>query len=283
MRTSENIDQLATALAAAQGEFTNPERNRDVEVKMKSGGTYTFAYATFDAIIEMVRPPLAKHGLMITQPCSLVEHCAIVTTRLAHKSGQWIEDEISWGVLENDGPQQLGSILTYLKRYSLVGMLGIASEEDDDGNAASGNQAESKPRAKLPACPKCGESKGVIVGKEEYGGGLVCFAKKGGCGHKWNPESDLPDIKPPKKAEPAKEPPSDPYERAVHFIDGTTELAALSSLVTRCINHETLDAAQKQTLLERCARKAPTIKETHDGERATVLHQIVQGTEAVNV
>lgn len=291
MRTSESIDQLATALAAAQGEFTNPERNRDVKVTMKAGGSYTFAYATFDAIIEMVRPPLAKHGLMITQPCSLVEHCAIVTTRLAHKSGQWIEDDISWGILENDGPQQLGSILTYLKRYSLVGMLGIASEEDDDGNAASGNQAESKPRAKLPACPKCGESKGVIVGKEEYGGGLVCFKAKGGCGHKWHPESDLPEVtpengkaaKPAKKAEPAKEPPADPYARAAQFIDEAADLAVLGKLVERCIVHESLDAAQKQTLLDKAARKAAGIKEQHDGERAGVLHRIAEGTETVNV
>lgn len=88
---------------------------------------------------------------------------------------------------------------------------------------------------------------------------------------------------PAKKAEPSKEPPSDPYERAVHFIDEATDLAVLGKLVERCIVHESLDAAQKQTLLDKAARKAPTIKEQHDGERAGVLHRIAEGTEQVNV
>jgi len=44
----------------------------------------------------------------------------------------------------------------------------------------------------LPACPKCGKKNSVIRGKEEYGGGFVCFKKKNdGCGHTWQAD-DVP-------------------------------------------------------------------------------------------
>lgn len=291
MRTSEQIDQLATALAEAQGEFTNPERNRDVEVTMKSGGKYTFAYATFDAIVEMVRPVLSKHGLAILQPATTHDGIVTVAMRLLHKSGQWVEEDLNIATASAD-PQQLGSLITYMRRYSLCSMLGIASEEDDDGNAAAGNTvASKKDKAPMPACPKCGKTASVIESKPEFGGGWFCFPKKDGCGHKWHPESDLPEFtpengkaaKPAKKAEPAKELPTDPYARAAQCIDEAADLAVLGKLVERCIVHESLDAAQKQTLLDKAARKAAGIKENHDGERVGVLHRIAEGTETVNV
>lgn len=189
MKTSESTIKLDEALAKAQGDFTNPEKNRNVVVKTKSGGEYNFDYATFDSIIDMARPILAKHGISVTQFPSVVrEHdltVATVVTRIAH-AGEWMLNEVS-GVCESGEMQKLGSAFTYLCRYSYSAMLGIAAEYDDDGNAASGNDATTTKRAALPPCPKCSKTDSVIVGKAEYGGGLVCFAKKGGCGHKWQP------------------------------------------------------------------------------------------------
>lgn len=141
MKTSDQINELAGALAKAQGGFSNPARNREVEVSMKSGGKYKFAYATFDAILDVVRKPLADNGLAFIQAVTIDSDWVLVTTRLAHVSGQWIEETLP--IKPNDfGPQSVGSATTYAKRYSLTAILGIAADEDDDANAASGNHVE---------------------------------------------------------------------------------------------------------------------------------------------
>ena len=138
MKTSEQLNELAEALASAQGEFQNPERNREVEVQTRTGGKYKFRYSTLDCVMDAARPVLSKHGLSIAQFPSTHDGRLTVTTRLMHKSGQWLENEL--GVPSSTAnPQEIGSAITYLKRYSYCSLLGIASEEDDDGNAASGN------------------------------------------------------------------------------------------------------------------------------------------------
>lgn len=149
MRTSESTDKLAEALAAAQGEFKNPERNREVKVQTKTGGSYTFAYATLDAIMDAIRGPLSKHGLAMLQDSGTADGALTLCTRLIHSSGQWIESDTIAAKPADFGPQALGSLMTYLRRYSICGLLGIAPDEDDDGNRASGNEvamAKAKPR-----------------------------------------------------------------------------------------------------------------------------------------
>lgn len=147
MKTSEAINELATALAKAQGSFSNPERNRTVTVQTKTGGKYTFDYATLDAILEMARPHLSTNGLALIQPVTIEGEWVLVTTRLMHGSGQWIEESLAMKP-EDMSPQKVGSAATYGRRYGLISLLGIASEEDDDGNHASGNSVDrSVPRA----------------------------------------------------------------------------------------------------------------------------------------
>lgn len=150
MKTSDAIDQIATALASAGGEFTNPEKNREVKVRTKSGYDYSFRYATMDAITRMARPILAKHGLFASQPASIVDDKVIVTTKLTHSSGQWFESELCCRP-ESFGLQQIGSAISYLRRYSYCAMLCIDSDEDDDGNAASGNQIMHQTSQDAPA------------------------------------------------------------------------------------------------------------------------------------
>jgi hypothetical protein len=112
-----------------------------------------------------------------------------------HGSGQFIESDALTLSADHDPdrhptPQAIGSATTYARRYSLSAVLGMASEADDDGAAASGAPAETSRRQSLPPCPACSKTDSVIVGKAEYGGGMVCFAKKGGCGHKWQPQTE---------------------------------------------------------------------------------------------
>lgn len=149
---SEQIDKLATALAKAQGEMRLPGKNREVTVKLKDNkGQYKFEYTTLDHMIEHVRPHLTSNGLWFVQTIGSDSGKSVLVTTLTHSSGQWISGlaPLITGGGEN-AAQAFGSSLTYMRRYALAAMLGIASEEDDDANAADGNTIAEK-RERPPA------------------------------------------------------------------------------------------------------------------------------------
>lgn len=168
---SEQINELADALASAQGEFPSVERNRSVSVRMKTGGEYEFEYATLDNIIKSVRPAMSKHGLAFTQ---MVVGSDVVTT-IMHKSGQWISSSIPMKFGDGTGPQAFGSAITYAKRYSLSAMLGIAPDDDDDVNAAEGNIVKRNGQ-KTAAPDKKAEFWGGPLGKTEFREALRAFS-----------------------------------------------------------------------------------------------------------
>lgn len=151
MLRSEQINEIAAALVAAQANLTNPPRNRDVTVKTKpkqeggKWGEYTFKYATLDSIYDLIRKPLTDAGL-----CWLhaLEDKKVITY-LLHSSGQFIGSEFVI-MTEGAGNQAVGSAITYGKRYGITTLLGLASDEDDDANAADGNEAQGRDR-KPPA------------------------------------------------------------------------------------------------------------------------------------
>lgn len=133
------MSELAKALAAAQAEFPPIERSREVKVQTKTGGSYTFSYAPLDAILSTVRPVLAKHGLAFSQMLTENADTPALRTLLLHESGDSLQGVCPLPVTPGMSAQEFGSLVTYFRRYALVAALGIASEEDDDGNAASGN------------------------------------------------------------------------------------------------------------------------------------------------
>ena len=136
MTAENNIDgALAAALAKAQAAFPVISRDKEVTVTTKSGGSYKFKYAPLDSILNAVRTPLSSNGLAIVQ---LLDDGDLVTM-LMHESGARLAGRVSLPSVE--GVQALGSAITYLRRYSIQAILGIAAEEDDDGNHASGNAA----------------------------------------------------------------------------------------------------------------------------------------------
>lgn len=152
--TSQTIGKLAAALAAAQGEFGALERTRTVEVKTDKG-KYSFAYAPLDEVFSAVRPALAKHGLALTQVLYGNDVPRLRTLLVHAESGEWIASDLSLPGRPGKA-QELGSMITYLRRYSAVALLGIASEEDDDGNAADGNHVGRR-EDRAPS-PKAGAS-----------------------------------------------------------------------------------------------------------------------------
>lgn len=126
MRTSESIELLSAALAAAQGEITDPLKDKfNPHLKSK--------YADVQAGLEVVRPVLSKHGIAVVQATSIADGMVIVTTRLMHK-GEWLEGDYpvaSLGVKQQD----MMAALTYARRAGLFGLVGIAPD-DGDGEQA---------------------------------------------------------------------------------------------------------------------------------------------------
>jgi hypothetical protein len=73
----------------------------------------------------------------------------MLDTRLAHSSGQWIQSE--WPVCKfPSAPQQIGSALTYARRYSLFSIVGISGDDDDDGTAANSQETQAPKRQAPP-------------------------------------------------------------------------------------------------------------------------------------
>lgn len=144
---SDTIGALAAALAAAQADFPAIPKSKTVAVRTDKG-TYTFSYAPLEAILDATRPALAKNGLALTQ---LLTGQSIQTV-LAHKSGEWIRSDAQ---LPNypARAQELGSLVTYLRRYAAVSVLGVAAEDDDDGNIASGHGVAAAPSSAATTAP----------------------------------------------------------------------------------------------------------------------------------
>jgi hypothetical protein len=180
LTTSQEIAELAGALSKAQGAFPRVTKGKTADAV-----TYSYSYADLADILEAVRKPLSDNGLAIIQPPVVAGEDVVLVTRLLHASGQWIESTFPVDMFEK--PQETGSALTYARRYAASALLGIAAEEDDDGKAAQGGTKRSAGSGgKRPDCPKCGNNKAVIEGRDEFGGGWVCFKKKAGCGENWH-------------------------------------------------------------------------------------------------
>ena len=136
MRSSDTIGALAEALAAAQGEFEAVPKTAD-------NPFFKSKYADLPDVVLAASPILSKHGLSVTQLPDFDGEHDLLTTRLMHKSGEWLESSMRLHVPKAD-PQGQGSALTYARRYSYSGAVGVVTDVDDDGNAAS------KPRAAEP-------------------------------------------------------------------------------------------------------------------------------------
>ena len=137
MNKSESIIELSKALSKFQGEVKNPA-NTAVNPFFKS------KYAPLETVLNAVRPILSKHGLSIIQAPSSEGEYVSITTTLLHESGEWIEFAPLNLKTDKNTAQGAGSAITYARRYAISAILGIASEEDDDGNNAEPTKKETK-------------------------------------------------------------------------------------------------------------------------------------------
>ena len=161
MKTSESITEISAALAKALPEIQNATKDAD-------NPAYRSSYATLNSVMDAVKPPRFEHGVVVIQGPGWRDGIVTVTTRFLHESGEWIETEAGapvahrWervdGEVTDKGPdaQTAGSAISYLRRYSLAAMAGI-TQEDDDGNAASGRAGQSAPSRKPASKPSDGD------------------------------------------------------------------------------------------------------------------------------
>jgi hypothetical protein len=149
-RSSPSIAALATALAKAQIELTNPEKSLigTIEPQRGEGGARQFRYAPLSSGLEIVRKTLGQHEIATVQTTAVDQAAGVVnlTTVLAHSSGEWIASD--WPVCpvsETARPHRMGAALTYARRYALFTLVGIAGEDDLDAPdlIGPGHQAES--------------------------------------------------------------------------------------------------------------------------------------------
>ena len=136
-RSSPSIAALATALAKAQIELTNPEKSLigTIDPQRGEGGARQFRYAPLSSGLEIVRKTLGQHEIATVQTTAIDQAAGIVnlTTVLAHSSGEWIASD--WPVCpiaETERPHRMGAALTYARRYALFTLVGIAGEDDLD-------------------------------------------------------------------------------------------------------------------------------------------------------
>lgn len=148
-------DKLWSAFIKAQAVMEAPKRTQTAKVRTRDGGPgYEFSYAPLDEIVSVARAALSPHGLGFNQEViGGISAPAYVRTRIVHESGQSISS-LYPVIADMTRAQGLGSGVTYARRYGLMLALGIVAEEDDDANAADGNQASFSQRGQQQQRPQ---------------------------------------------------------------------------------------------------------------------------------
>jgi ERF superfamily len=135
-RSSESVAAIATALAKAQIELSNPEKAMVGTIyNTRSESPQSFRYASLSSGLDIIRKTLGGHEIAIAQTTDIDRASGTVnlTTVLLHTSGEWISSH--WPVCqlsETSAPRRMGAALTYARRYALFSMVGIAGEDDLD-------------------------------------------------------------------------------------------------------------------------------------------------------
>jgi hypothetical protein len=160
MITSPTVTKIAPALLLAQKEISGA----------KKGATNPFfkmKYSDLSSVMEACKDAFNNHGISIIQPICLEEGINVVKTILLHESGEFIESSMKVSCKNPDNPQEMGSAITYAKRYALQALAFIPSEDDDGEVASKPSRATTEPIKASPTTTttdlKCaGCSKNVV-------------------------------------------------------------------------------------------------------------------------
>lgn len=193
MEKSESIKELAIALVKFQAEM-------EPVVFDASNPFFKSKYATLAKLVSMAAPVHTKYGLAVSQ---LPEDEGAVTTILMHESGEWISSKLTLKALkkwikkdqngeypgyfqEHPDAQSFGAVITYSRRFAYASILGLISEEDDDGNKASHlKNKEGQQEEIIPIQSKSLREILEMLGKTKFGD-LDKFQA-------WRVDNDLPE------------------------------------------------------------------------------------------
>lgn len=131
-------DNLTTALAKVQAEL--PVVGKDQKATVKSDkGNYTYKYANLASVSAAILPMLAQHGLAWTTMPTLEDSKFGLRYELRHVSGETLSGV--YPLPTTTRPQEMGSAITYARRYALCAVTGLAPEEDDDNASVAERSA----------------------------------------------------------------------------------------------------------------------------------------------
>lgn len=155
MFKSDSIKEIAAALASAQKEMDNAVLNHE-------NSHFKSRYADLSSVREAVLGPLNNNGIALTQVPSLNDQGAFeLTTLMMHSpSGEYIGGV--YPLPANGRPQEIGSAITYARRYMAAAICFVSSDEDDDGNAAQ-NAAPPAVRPAAAASRPSGEGRATVA------------------------------------------------------------------------------------------------------------------------
>lgn len=161
---NNNMPALYAALAKAQGQFQPIEKNREVQIQMYDKqtrapkGSYKFRYADLQEVLAKTRPALAANGLALVQTIEPTSTGQALVCKLVHAEGGSIISQVPMASARDLGdPKAFGAAISYLRRYLVTAMLGVAADDDldedgqeagalDGGNAQAGKGAVQMPQ-----------------------------------------------------------------------------------------------------------------------------------------
>jgi hypothetical protein len=130
---SDSVAALASALSKAQGMIRGASKDG-------SNPMFKSKYSTLDSVWKACREALAANELSIVQETEIVDGSVYMVTTLMHSSGEWRDSRLPFTPPTNQKGttdiQAAGSYITYLRRYMLAAMVGVAPTDDDDGEGA---------------------------------------------------------------------------------------------------------------------------------------------------
>ena len=135
MNHSEQLNEIAGALAKAQAKIKSA-------IKSNTNPHFRSKYADLASVKDACSDALSGNDIAVVQAHGFEGDRFVLTTRLIHKSGQWLESVYLIKPVKED-PQGYASATTYARRIALSSMVGVVADEDDDGNAASNHRQET--------------------------------------------------------------------------------------------------------------------------------------------
>lgn len=137
-----------SAMAEFQRVCPSIKKTATAKIVTRSGPGYTYRYAPLDEIMTTIQPVMGPLGLSVSWRSRIEPAQVIVSCRVSHTLGHHEESgDIAMPVVQGDGTganpaQRVGIAATYAKRYSLLGIIGMAPEDDDDAQSQEERPAE---------------------------------------------------------------------------------------------------------------------------------------------